>query len=61
MGAIKGGFLGAKQAGLFEVQIPTAGLIRTSHYQAEWTIPRNEQLLCKGIIFLILFEIVYEK
>lgn len=46
-------FFNAKQAGPFEVQIPTAGLIRISHYQAEWTNPGNEQLLCKGIIFLL--------
>lgn len=58
MGAIKGAFLDAKQAGLFEVQIPTAGLIRIGHYQAEWTKPGNEQLFCEGILFLLLFEIL---
>lgn len=35
MGAIKRGFLGAKQDGPFEVQIPTTGLIRTRHQWVE--------------------------
>lgn len=56
MAAIKGGFLDAKQAGLCEVQIPTPGLIRTSHYQAERTNPGNEQFLCKTVLCLLLFE-----
>lgn len=61
IGAVKRGFLGTKQACPFEVQISTTGFIRTSHYQAEWTNSGNKQLLCKGIIFLLLFEILQEK
>lgn len=36
-------FLGAKKRGPFEVQIPTRCVLRTSHYQHEWTNPGTDK------------------